>query len=85
MVISRLPVDSSYLAIPDKSIDAVIQTSYGNVMYSELLNFIMHGFTLLSKMNLQRNMFKSQGYETMFRVKKDFIEGLTAVFKQVKN
>ena len=83
--------DSSYLAIPDKSIDAVITDPpyYGNVMYSELSEFYYAWLRLALKEKYE--YFQSEHVPNTAEVivnhvqgkeEKDFIEGLTAIFKE---
>ena len=83
--------DSSYLNIPDKSVDAVITDPpyYGNVMYSELSEFYYAWLRLALKDKYE--YFRSEHVPNATEVivnkvqgkdKKDFIEGLTAVFKE---
>jgi len=83
--------DSSYLDIPDKSADAVITDPpyYGNVMYSELSEFYYAWLRLALKDKYE--YFRSEHVpnateiivnEVQGKGEKDFIEGLTAVFKE---
>ena len=83
--------DSSYLDIPDKSVDAVITDPpyYGNVMYSELSEFYYAWLRLTLKDKYE--YFRSEHVPNATEVivnkvqgkdEKDFIEGLTAVFKE---
>ena len=83
--------DSSYLDIPNKSIDAVITDPpyYGNVMYSELSEFYYAWLRLALKDKYE--YFRSEHVPNATEVivnkvqgkdEKDFIEGLTAVFKE---
>lgn len=83
--------DSSYLEIPDKSVDAVITDPpyYGNVMYSELSEFYYAWLRLALKDKYE--YFRSEHVPNATEVivnkvqgkdEKDFIEGLTAVFKE---
>lgn len=83
--------DSSYLDIPDKSVDAVITDPpyYGNVMYSELSEFYYAWLRLVLKDKYE--YFRSEHVPRATEVivnkvqgkeEKDFIEGLTAVFKE---
>jgi len=83
--------DSSYLDIPDKSVDAVITDPpyYGNVMYSELSEFYYAWLRLALKDKYE--YFRSEHVpnatevivnEVQGKDEKDFIEGLTAVFKE---
>ena len=83
--------DSSYLPIPDNSIDAVITDPpyYGNVMYSELSEFYYSWLRLALKNKYE--YFQSEHVPNSAEVivndvqgkeEKDFIEGLTAVFKE---
>ena len=83
--------DSSYLDIPDKSADAVITDPpyYGNVMYSELSEFYYAWLRLALKDKYE--YFRSEHVpnatevivnEVQGKDEKDFIEGLTAVFKE---
>ncbi len=83
--------DSSYLNIPDKSVDAVITDPpyYGNVMYSELSEFYYAWLRLALKDKYE--YFRSEHVpnateiivnEVQGKEEKDFIEGLTAVFKE---
>jgi len=83
--------DSSYLDIPDKSVDAVITDPpyYGNVMYSELSEFYYAWLHLALKDKYE--YFRSEHVPNATEIivnkvqgkdEKDFIEGLTAVFKE---
>ena len=83
--------DSSYLDIPDKSVDAVITDPpyYGNVMYSELSEFYYAWLRLALKDKYE--YFRSEHVPRATEVivnkvqgkdERDFIEGLTAVFKE---
>ena len=83
--------DSSYLPIPDNSVDAVITDPpyYGNVMYSELSEFYYSWLRLALKNKYE--YFHSEHIPNSAEVivnreqqkdEKDFIEGLTAVFKE---
>ncbi|MBC7333615.1 MAG: DUF1156 domain-containing protein [Actinobacteria bacterium] len=83
--------DSSYLPIPDNSIDAVITDPpyYGNVMYSELSEFYYAWLRLALKNKYE--YFQSEHVPNSAEVivnreqakdEKDFIDGLTAVFKE---
>jgi len=83
--------DSSYLDIPDKSVDAVITDPpyYGNVMYSELSEFYYAWLRLALKDKYE--YFRSEHVPNATEVivnkvqgktEEDFIEGLTAVFKE---
>ncbi len=83
--------DSSYLDIPDKSVDAVITDPpyYGNVMYSELSEFYYAWLRLALKDKYE--YFRSEHVpnateiivnKVQGKTEKDFIEGLTAVFKE---
>jgi len=83
--------DSSYLDIPDKSVDAVITDPpyYGNVMYSELSEFYYSWLRLALKDKYE--YFRSEHVPNSTEVivnkvqgkdERDFIEGLTAVFKE---
>ena len=83
--------DSSYLAIPDNSIDAVITDPpyYGNVMYSELSEFYYAWLRLALKEKYE--YFQSEHVPNTAEVivnhvqdkeEKEFIEGLTAIFKE---
>ncbi len=83
--------DSSYLENPDKSVDAVITDPpyYGNVMYSELSEFYYAWLRLALKDKYE--YFRSEHVPNTTEVivnkvqgkeEKDFIEGLTAVFKE---
>ncbi len=83
--------DSSYLAIPDNSIDAVITDPpyYGNVMYSELSEFYYAWLRLALKDRYE--YFQSEHVPNTAEVivnniqgkeEKDFVEGLTAVFRE---
>lgn len=83
--------DSSYLDIPDKSADAAITDPpyYGNVMYSELSEFYYAWLRLALKDKYE--YFRSEHVpnatevivnEVQGKDEKDFIEGLTAVFKE---
>lgn len=83
--------DSSYLPIPDGSVDAVITDPpyFGNVMYSELSEFFYAWLRLALKDKYE--YFRSEHVPNSAEVivnkvqgkeEKDFIEGLTAVFKE---
>lgn len=83
--------DSSYLPIPDTSVDAVITDPpyYGNVMYSELSEFYYSWLRLALKNKYE--YFQSEHVPNSAEVivnrvqgkeEKDFIEGLTAIFKE---
>jgi len=83
--------DSSYLSIPDNSVDAIITDPpyYGNVMYSELSEFYYSWLRLALKNKYE--YFQSEHVPNSAEVivnnvqgkdEKDFIEGLTAVFKE---
>lgn len=83
--------DSSYIPIPDNSIDAIITDPpyYGNVMYSELSEFYYSWLRLALKNKYE--YFQSEHVPNSAEVivntvqgkdEKDFIEGLTAVFKE---
>ncbi len=83
--------DSSYLDIPNKSVDAVITDPpyYGNVMYSELSEFYYAWLRLALKDKYE--YFRSEHVPNATEVivnkvqekeERDFIEGLTAVFKE---
>lgn len=83
--------DSSYLQIPDGAINAVITDPpyYGNVMYSELSEFYYAWLRLALKNKYE--YFQSEHIPNSTEVivnnvqgkeEKDFIEGLTAVFKE---
>lgn len=83
--------DSSYLSIPNASLDAVITDPpyYGNVMYSELSEFYYTWLRLALKNKYE--YFQSEHVPNSAEVivntiqekdEKDFIEGLTAVFKE---
>lgn len=83
--------DSSYLDIPDKSVDAVITDPpyYGNVMYSELSEFYYAWLRLALKNKYE--YFRSEHVpnatevivnEIQGKTERDFIEGLTAIFKE---
>lgn len=83
--------DSSYITIPDKSVDAVITDPpyYGNVMYSELSEFFYSWLRL--KLKDKYEHFRSENVPNSAEVivndvqgkdDEDFIEGLTAVFKE---
>ena len=83
--------DSSYLDIPDKSVDAVITDPpyYGNVMYSELSEFYYAWLRLALKDKYEHfqgehvpNATEIIVNEVQGKDEKDFIEGLTAVFKE---
>lgn len=83
--------DSSYLPIPNTTLDAIVTDPpyYGNVMYSELSEFYYAWLRLALK-----NMYECfQGEHTpntaevivnreQGKEDKDFVEGLTAVFKE---
>lgn len=84
--------DSSYLPIPKNSVDAIITDPpyYGNVMYSELSEFYYSWLRLALKNKYE--YFQSEHIPNSAEVivnsvqgkeEKDFIEGLTAVFKEV--
>lgn len=86
--------DSSYLPIPNNSIDAVITDPpyYGNVMYSELSEFYYAWLRLALKNKYE--YFQSEHVPNSSEVivnpvqgkeEKDFIEGLTAIFKESGN
>jgi len=83
--------DSSYLDIPNKSVDAIITDPpyYGNVMYSELSEFYYAWLRLVLKDKYE--YFRSEHVPNATEVivnkiqgkgEKDFVEGLTAVFKE---
>ena len=83
--------DSSYLPIPNSSVDAVITDPpyFGNVMYSELSEFFYAWLRLALKDKYE--YFRSEHVpnatevivnEVQGKTEKDFIEGLTAVFKE---
>ena len=83
--------DSSYLPIPDNSVDAVMTDPpyFGNVMYSELSEFFYAWLRLTLKDKYE--YFQSEHVpnatevivnEVQGKTEKDFIEGLTAVFKE---
>jgi adenine-specific DNA methylase len=83
--------DSSYLPIPDNSTDAVITDPpyYGNVMYSELSEFYYAWLRLVLKNKYE--YFQSEHVPNSAEVivnniqgkeEKDFIKGLTAIFKE---
>jgi len=83
--------DSSYLPIPDNSIDAVITDPpyYGNVMYSELSEFYYAWLRLVLKNKYE--YFQGEHVPNTAEIivnkeqkkdENDFIEGLTAVFKE---
>jgi len=83
--------DSSYLEIPDNSVDAVITDPpyYDNVMYSELSEFYYVWLRLALKDKYE--CFQSEHVpnateiivnEVQGKDEEDFIEGLTAVFKE---
>jgi adenine-specific DNA methylase len=83
--------DSSYLNIPDNSIDAVITDPpyYGNVMYSELSEFYYAWLRMVLKNKYE--YFQSEHVPNTAEVivnkaqnkgENDFIEGLTGVFKE---
>lgn len=83
--------DSSYLPIPDNLIDALITDPpyYGNVMYSELSEFYYTWLRMALKNKYE--YFQSEHVPNTAEVivnnaqkkgEKDFIEGLTAVFKE---
>ena len=85
--------DSSYLLIPDNSVDAIITDPpyYGNVMYSELSEFYYSWLRLALKDKYE--YFQSDHVPNSAEVivnnaqgkdEKDFIEGLTAVFKEAE-
>ncbi len=83
--------DSSYLSIPDGSIDAVITDPpyYGNVMYSELSEFYYAWLRLALKNKYEYfqgghvpNTAEVIVNSAQEKEEKDFIEGLTAVFKE---
>lgn len=83
--------DSSYLPIPDNSVDAVITDPpyYGNVMYSELSEFYYSWLRLVLKGRYE--YFQGEHTPNTAEVivnreqkkeEKDFVDGLTAVFKE---
>jgi len=83
--------DSSYLPIPNNSVDAVITDPpyYGNVMYSELSEFYYSWLRLALKNKYEH--FQSEHVPNSAEVivnreqgkkDKDFVEGLTAIFKE---
>lgn len=83
--------DSSYLDIPNNSVDAIITDPpyYGNVMYSELSEFYYTWLRMALKNKYE--YFQSEHVPNTAEVivnnaqkkgKKDFIEGLTTVFKE---
>ncbi|MBE0478556.1 DUF1156 domain-containing protein [Candidatus Aerophobetes bacterium] len=83
--------DSSYLPIPDSSIDAIITDPpyYGNVMYSELSEFYYSWLRLALKNKYE--YYQSEHVPNTAEVivnkaqekdEKDFIDGLTAVFRE---
>lgn len=83
--------DSSYLDIPNNSVDAIITDPpyYGNVMYSELSEFYYTWLRMALKNKYE--YFQSEHVPNTAEVivnnaqkkgEKDFIEGLTAVFKE---
>lgn len=83
--------DSSYLNIPDKTIDAVITDPpyYGNVMYSELSEFYYAWLRIYLKKKYE--YFRGEHVPNATEIivnqvqdknDKDFIDGLTAVFKE---
>lgn len=83
--------DSSYLDIPDNSIDAVITDPpyYGNVMYSELSEFYYSWLRLAFKDKYDH--FQSEHVPNASEVivnsvqekdENDFVEGLTAIFRE---
>jgi len=83
--------DSSYLDIPDNSVDAVITDPpyYGNVMYSELSEFFYSWLRLAFKDKYDH--FQGEHVPNSAEVivndiqekgEGEFIEGLTAVFKE---
>lgn len=85
--------DSSYLQIPDTSIDAIITDPpyYGNVMYSELSEFYYSWLRMALKKKYE--YFQSEHVPNTAEVivnkaqkkeEKDFIEGLTAVFQEAE-
>jgi adenine-specific DNA methylase len=86
--------DSSYLPIKDNSVDAVITDPpyFGNVMYSESADFFYVWLRLALKDKYEYFQSELSPKETEIVVKKverewikseeDFIEGLTAVFKE---
>lgn len=83
--------DSSYLPIPDESVDAVITDPpyYGNVMYSELSEFYYAWLRLALKNKYEYFRSEHVPNATEIVVNKeqgktedDFVGGLTAVFKE---
>jgi len=83
--------DSSYLPIPDESVDAVITDPpyYGNVMYSELSEFYYSWLRLALKNKYE--YFRSEHVpnateivvnKVQGKTEDDFVDGLTAVFKE---
>lgn len=83
--------DSSYIPIPDNSVDAVITDPpyYGNVMYSELSEFYYSWLRLALKNKYE--YFQNEHVPNTAEIivnsaqgkeEKDFIDGLTAVFKE---
>jgi adenine-specific DNA methylase len=85
--------DSSYLDIADNSVDAVITDPpyYGNVMYSELSEFYYAWLRLALKDKYE--YFQSEHVPNATEVivndvqekdEEDFIEGLTAIFKEAE-
>jgi len=83
--------DSSYLPISNNSVDAVITDPpyYGNVMYSELSEFYYSWLRLALKNKYEH--FQSEHVPNSAEVivnreqgkeDKDFVEGLTAIFKE---
>ena len=83
--------DSSYLNIPDNSVDAVITDPpyYGNVMYSELSEFYYSWLRLVLKDKYE--YFQSEHVPNATEVivnpvqgkdENDFVEGLTAIFEE---
>jgi len=83
--------DSSFLDIPNDSVDAIITDPpyYGNVMYSELSGFYYSWLRLVLKNKYE--CFQSDNVPNATEIivnkvqgkdEKDFIEGLTAVFKE---
>ena len=83
--------DSSYLPIPDNSVDTVITDPpyFGNVMYSELSEFFYAWLRLALKDKYE--YFRSEHVpneteiivnEVQGKTERNFIEGLTAVFKE---
>ncbi|GAB6076775.1 DUF1156 domain-containing protein [Desulfurobacterium crinifex] len=83
--------DSSFLNIPDKSIDAVITDPpyYGNVMYSELSEFFYAWLRLALKDKYEHfrsehvpNATEAVVNKVQGKDEKDFVESLTAIFKE---